>query len=194
MSALADLLADLSSGDESRAEAAVPSLVALGEEASTALMELSHSADADQRWWAIRTLAEIPQVRSEDLLPFLNDSVPEVRQAAALALIAHPDDCAIPGLIRALQDEDSMVAGLAGNALVKVGAASTPALITVLNEMPVSSQAARILALRALSELNDQRAIPSLMKVMDEESALLQYWAREGLERLGLNMVYMKPT
>jgi len=29
---------------------------------------------------------------------------------------------------------------------------------------------------------------------MDEESALLQYWASEGLERLGLNMVYIKPT
>jgi len=32
-----------------------------------------------------------------------------------------------------------------------------------------------------------------MMQVMDEDSALLQHWAKEGLERLGLDMVYMKP-
>jgi hypothetical protein len=32
-----------------------------------------------------------------------------------------------------------------------------------------------------------------MMKVMEEESSLLQYWAQEGLERLGLNMIYLKP-
>jgi hypothetical protein len=32
-----------------------------------------------------------------------------------------------------------------------------------------------------------------MMKAMDQESAALQYWAREGLEALGLDMVYMKP-
>jgi hypothetical protein len=28
---------------------------------------------------------------------------------------------------------------------------------------------------------------------MQEDSALLQHWAQEGLERLGLDMVYIKP-
>jgi hypothetical protein len=32
-----------------------------------------------------------------------------------------------------------------------------------------------------------------MMQVMEEESVLLQHWAREGLERLGLDMVYIKP-
>ena len=36
-------------------------------------------------------------------------------------------------------------------------------------------------------------AIPVMMQVMQEDSALLQHWAQEGLERLGLDMVYMKP-
>jgi HEAT repeat protein len=191
MNELDGLLADLLSGDETRAEAAVPQLAALGEPARSALLDLSHSADVDGRWWAVRTLAATPQTRTEDLLPFLSDSAPEVRQAAALALSAHPDESAIPALIRALRDEDSMVGSLAGNALVQVGTASVPSLLEVLNEAP---QAVRILALRALSELKDHRAIPAMMKVMDEESALLQYWAGEGLERLGLNMVYIKPT
>jgi HEAT repeat protein len=191
MNELDGLLADLLSGDETRAEAAVPGLVLLGEQARSALLDLSHSADVDGRWWIVRTLAATPQTRTEDLLPFLSDSAPEVRQAAALALSAHPGECAIPELIRALQDEDSMVGSLAGNALVQVGVASVPSLLEVLNEAP---QAVRILALRALSELKDHRAIPAMLKVMDEESALLQYWAAEGLERLGLNMVFMKPT
>jgi HEAT repeat protein len=47
--------------------------------------------------------------------------------------------------------------------------------------------------LRALSEIGDHRAIPVMMKSLSEESALLQYWAQEGLNRLGLNMVYIKP-
>jgi len=51
----------------------------------------------------------------------------------------------------------------------------------------------RILAMRALSEIRDHRAIPIMMKSLNEESALLQYWAQEGLNRLGLNMVYIKP-
>ena len=51
----------------------------------------------------------------------------------------------------------------------------------------------RIFALRALSEICDHRAIPIMMKSLSEESALLQYWAQEGLNRLGLNMVYIKP-
>ena len=191
MNELDGLLADLLSGDESRAEAAVPSLAALGDLARPALLDLSHSADVDHRWWAVRTLAETPQTSTEDLLPFLSDSAPEVRQAAALALSAHPDERAIPALVRALHDEDSMLGSLAGNALVQIGAASVPALLEVLNEAP---QAIRILALRALSEIKDHRAIPALLKARDEESALMQYWAGEGLERLGLNMVYIKPT
>ena len=32
-----------------------------------------------------------------------------------------------------------------------------------------------------------------MMKVMEEDSVLLQHWAKEGLERLGLDMVYIKP-
>lgn len=205
MNALDGLLADLLSGDEARAEAAVPGLAALGDQALPALLDLTHSAEVDQRWWAVRSLAATPQTRTEDLLPFLSDSAPEVRQAAALALSAHPDERAIPDLIRALHDEDSMVGSLAGNALVQVGAASVPALLEVLNEASVLTErsvalslpkgrSVRILALRALSELKDQRAIPAMLKARDEESALMRYWAGEGLERLGLNMVYMKPT
>lgn len=193
MASLTDLLNDLIGGNETRAEAAVPLLIELGEEAIPALMDLTRSADVDHRWWGLRVLAQSPHAPRPAgwLTPFLNDPAREVRQCAALGLALKPDESAVRPLVQALSDEDSMVASLAVNALVKIGSAAVPALIAVVQE---ASQSARIHALRALAEIRDQRAIPIMMKVMDEKSVLLQHWATEGLERLGLDMVYIKPV
>ena len=146
--------------------------------------------DADQRWWAVRTLAQSPQARTEWLLPLLDDSVPEVRQAAALGLCSHPDETAIRPLIQALSDADSLVSDLARNALVVIGKPAVPSLLEIQKDVP---QRARINALRALAEIADYSAVPTLMAALEEDSAMLQHWAEEGLERLGLNMVYLKP-
>ena len=191
--ALQELLHDLTSGNEARAETAVPALIELGEEALPALQELCRSADVDHRWWALRVLAQSPQAPAAWLVPFLNDPAREVRQCAALglALKPDPDGGVVQPLIQAISDPDSMVASLAVNALVKIGSASVPALIEVVKSAP---QAARIQALRALADIRDHRAIPIMMKVMEEDSALLQHWAKEGLDRLGLDMVYIKPV
>lgn len=191
MPELENLLADLTSEDESRAETAARALIALGDESIPALLDLSRSTDANRRWWAVRTLGESPHTRTEDLLPFLNDTAVEIRQAAALALGVRADESMIPALTRALRDEDSIVCSLVVNAFVKIGVPAVPALIEIANDAP---QMARVSALRALAEIKDYRAIPIMMKVMQEDSALLQHWAREGLERLGLNMVYIKPN
>ncbi len=186
-----DLLADLTSGDDSRAERAIPVLVELGEAAIPPLVELTRSDDSDTRWWGVCALAASPHTRTEDLIAHLSDSAPEVRAAAALALCSHPGEEAIPALIRTLADEDPLTAGLAGNALVRVAGSAVPSLLEVMQEAPAN---VRILALRALSEIRDHRAIPVMMKCLnDNESALLQYWAQQGLERLGLDMVYIKP-
>jgi HEAT repeat protein len=187
---LQDLLDDLVSGDEARAEKAVSSLIDLGQEAIPSLMDLTRSSDADRRWWGLRILVQSPHVQTEWLIPFLNDPAPEVRQCAALGLAARPDEAAIQPLIQVLSDENSMVGSLAMNALVKIGSAAVPSLIETVKNAP---QSARIHALRALAEIRDHRAIPVMMQVMGENSALLQHWAKEGLERLGLDMIYIKP-
>jgi HEAT repeat protein len=199
---LQSLLQDLISGDETRAENAVTALIELGQDAIPALQDLTQSPDVDSRWWALRTLAQSPLSRTEWLVPFLNDPAPEVRQCAALGLAAKPDDSAIQPLVQALSDEDGMVGSLAVNALVKIGKAAVPSLVETVKRRPETEgsvegsakQSARIHALRALAEIGDHRAIPVMMSVMDEDSALLQHWAKEGLERLGLNMVYIKPV
>ena len=145
----------------------------------------------DSRWWALRTLAQSPHCRTEWLVPFLSsDPAPEVRQCTALGLAGKPDESATQPLVHALSDEDNLVNSLAATALVKIGGAAVPALIEVVEN---GRQSARIHALRALAEIKDHRAIPIMMKVMGEDSALLQHWAKEGLDRLGLDMVYIKP-
>lgn len=184
------MLEDLTSGDEPLAEKAVPALIELGEEAIPTLLDLTNSADVDARWWALRTLAQSPLVRTEWLVPFLNDSAPEVRQCAALGLANKPDESATSQLVQALSDADTLVGNLAVKALVNIGKPAVPSLI---EKVKSASRSARILALRALVEISDPRAIPVMMQVMDEDSALLHHWAKEGLERLGLDMVYMKP-
>jgi HEAT repeat protein len=210
VSSLQDLLNDLTSGNETRAEKAVPALIELGEEAIPALLELTRSSEVDHRWWGLRVLAQSPSPsgtsrHAEWLVPFLKDPAREVRQCAALGLAIKPHESAIEPLVRALSDEDSMVSSLAVNALVKIGKAAVPSLIEVVKRVPDGSspadrvagsvsQSARIHALRALAEIKDHRAIPVMMKVMEEDSALLQHWAKEGLDRLGLDMVYMKPA
>ncbi len=191
MTALQDLINDLASGNEARAEKAVPSLIDLGEVAIPALMELTRSSNVDHRWWGLRILAQSPHCQANWLVPFLNDPAHEVRQCAALGLAIKPDENATQPLIQALNDEDSMVSSLAVNALVKIGKAAVPSLIEVVKS---ASQSARIHALRALAEIRDHRAIPIMMKVMEEDSALLQHWAKEGLDRLGLDMIYIKPV
>ena len=191
MNALQNLLTDLTSGDESRAERSVSALIELGDDAIPALLDLTKSPNSDSRWWALRALAQSPHSQTGWLIPFLDDSAPAVRQCAALGLMQKPDEAATQPLVGALNDGDAMVCNLAMHALIKIGKPAVPFLIEAVKE---ESQSVRIHALRALAEIRDPRAIPVLMQVMDEDSALLGHWAKEGLERLGLDMVYLRPV
>ena len=191
MNELQGLLSDLTSGDESRAERSVSALIELGEDAIPALLDLTKSPNADFRWWALRVLAASPHSSTGWLIRFLDDPAPEVRQCAALGLAEKADEVATESLVRAMNDEDAMVCNLAAHALVKIGKPAVPSLIEAVKG---ESQAVRIHAIRALAEIKDYRAIPVLMQASEEDSAALGYWAKEGLERLGLDMVYLKPV
>jgi HEAT repeat protein len=184
------LLADLTSGDEARAEDAAVRLAGAGEPILPALEPLLSSDTSDHRWWAVRTLGEMSSPRMDWLVRALGDGSAEVRAAAALALVAHPAEEAAPALVEALDDEDGIVSLLAVNALAAVGQSAVPAL---LDAFPQSSQRGKIQIMRAIAGLRDHRAIPLMMKAIEEDSAMLRYWAEDGIERLGLDMVYIKP-
>ena len=191
------LLADLISGDETLAEAAMNKLVALGEETFPALKDLLASPEADHRWWALSVLAQIETADVNWMLAALDDDSVEVRQCAALGLSVHPDEKSVSALIGALRDPDSMVSTLSANALIKIGAAAVPGLLAVLEENQLEKKslqikAARLGAIRALAAIADPRTVPAMMAALEEDSVFMQHWAETGLEKLGLDMVYMK--
>ena len=187
----ASLLKELTGGVDERAEAAARALARYGLEVLPALQELLHRPDPDLRWWATRALAEIddPQVVSL-LLESLQDPDALIRQCAALALRQQPSFQAVPGLAQALSDADRLLARLAADALITTGEGAVPALLEIMRHGP---QAARLEAVRALAGIGDPRAIPALFDALDEDSALMEYWAGEGLERMGVGMTFFMP-
>lgn len=190
MSDLDRLAAELTSGDDDRAESAAITLAKAGESALPALARLMDSHEVDQRWWAVRTIAAMERPDMALLSGRLKDEAAEVRAAAALALAAHPSESAVPDLVFALGDDDSLVSTLCVNALVAVGPACVPAL---LEAFQAEGRRGRIQIMRTLSAIKDHRAIAVMLKATEDDSAMLAYWAREGLDALGLSMVYLMP-
>lgn len=185
------LLADLTSGDDARAEAALYQLVRLGTAVQPALRKLAISPDPDQRWWAVSALGQMDEVDADILLAALGDDSVEVQQSAALGLTNHPYPKAVSALLGLLPNPNSILRSLAMNALIALGKDATPALIEFL-ETHQEKDAARVSAVRALASIGDYAAIPALMTALEEDSAFIQYWAEQGLQKLGLDMVYMK--
>ena len=100
-------LAELFSGDDERAEAVVAKITALPAKqraiVCTHLVAALESPRADQRWWATRALAALPDSQvAEPLLRCLRDEDVSVRQCAALGLRLHPDDSAVTALMMLL--------------------------------------------------------------------------------------------
>ena len=185
------ILIELTSGDDVRAEAVVPQVASLGETAVDSLLALLESPSSDNRWWATRALAVIDHSKAQDgLQRALGDDDPNVRQCSALSLRMNSTPSAIPALVNALHDSDRMVARLAADALVANGASAIPALS---QSMQASDTAVRMEAMRALAAIEDPDALHALFSALDDPSPLVCYWAEQGLERLGVGMVFFEP-
>jgi HEAT repeat protein len=204
---LVHILHDLTGGNDSLAEAAAQSLAGLPEEgqleAILALRALLASPEVDRRWWATRALAELPFAQTQSLLvQALKDCDPSVRQCAALGLRLQikrgpgwdpaPEtlETLLPVLLEGLNDPDPLAARLAADALTAIGEPVVPRLLELLNE---SQRAVQLLIVRSLAEIGDTRAIPALLAALDDDSCLMEYWANEGLEKMGLGMIYFFP-
>ena len=185
---LQDLLAILISGDDDRAESVVPQ-VAAHPEAIPALESYLQSPESDVRWWTIRTLAQMDVPPQDWLVKALDDESEEVRQCAILALTHHPTDSAISSLLHLVADPETVTANLAASALIAIGEPSVPLLLEFLEG---ASHTSSVEIIRALAGIGDPRAIPALMQAMEQDSPAMQYWAEQGLDRLGLGMVHMK--
>jgi HEAT repeat protein len=185
------ILNELTSGDDDRAEAVVPQVARLGEPAIYPLLALLDSPQSDRRWWATRALAVIDHPQAQNgIQRALEDHDPSVRQCAALGLRLCPTLSAISALVNALHDTDRLVARLAADALVAIGRVAIQALSIAIDS---PDPAVRIEAVRALAAIEDPQAIPALFTALDDPSPLVGYWAEQGLERLGVGMVFFKP-
>lgn len=191
MDDLEDLLSELRSGDDARAESSLPSFAELGEIALPPLLRQLNSESADERWWAAGALSLIHHPNaSEGLIQALKDSDPSVRQCAAFGLRQQPNPEAIPTLIHALGDSDRLLARLASDALAALRERATSPLTQALRSPDAR---VRIGAARALANLDDLSTIAPLFTALDDPSPMVSFWAEEGLQRLGLGMVYFEP-
>ena len=186
------LLSQLSCGEDEQAEQALSHLASWGSEAVKPLQERLSHPDAEVRWWAVRALAEVNDERIPALLAqALADPDKSVRWCAGLALRMRPSPEAGLALIGMLAEKDALTRRLAGDALAAIGSQAVPQL---LEAMQHGDQFVRIEAVRALAKIGDQSAIPALFEALEDDSALIEYWASEGLEKLGVGMVFYKPN
>ncbi|MCS6908113.1 MAG: HEAT repeat domain-containing protein [Anaerolineales bacterium] len=191
MSELEALLQQLIGGEDENAEKAALALAKFGEQALAPLLELANSADSDQRWWALRALAQIPSPQSKAaLIEALRDPEINVRQCAALGLRHQPTFDAVPTLLEALASSDKLLSRLAADALIAIGHQAVPDLILAVKN---SNPTVRLEAVRALALIGDPRAIPVLYSVLSEDSTFMEYWATEGLDRMGVGITYIQP-
>ncbi|MGA9191453.1 MAG: HEAT repeat domain-containing protein [Anaerolineales bacterium] len=192
MAELDQLLEDLSSEDEDRAQAAIPALSVHGPAAIEALTQLLDSPIADRRWWATYALSAFkaePEAQKA-IIRMLRDPDNAVQQCAALALKHNPSLDALSQLLVALHSKDRLTARLAGDALAALGAPAVPQLAEASKDpMP----AVRIEAVRALAEMRHPDAIGPLFKCIDDPSSVVTHWAEEGLDRLGIGMMFFNP-
>jgi HEAT repeat protein len=186
------LLAELTCGDDERAEEAAIAIGLQGRSAGEALTNLLENHDPDVRWWVVRALAEIRGgIVTALLIRSLNDSDQSVRHCAALAMRNRPDSAATSALIPLLSSQDRMLAHLARDALIAIGKDATPALLEVLEG---KHQPARLEAVRALALIGDYAAVSDLFKLLGSESAVMEYWANEGLQNMGIGMSFFEPS
>ncbi|MEP7359198.1 MAG: HEAT repeat domain-containing protein [Anaerolineales bacterium] len=181
------VLDELFSGDDARAEAALERVAA---EHLPALEAALAGPDLDARWWALAGLARIGGQRAgELLLAAASNGDPDLRAAAIYGLGRQP--AAIPLLIQTLGDPSEYLSRLAADALITLGAAAVAPLIEALAHSPLPRVRAN--ASRALALIADTRAIPALFHALEDDSSLVQHWADQGLERMGVGQVYFKP-
>ena len=133
------------------------------------------------------TLAQIP---TPDLIRALADSDPEVRAVAIYALGSRRDESAVTVLVNCLADPSSFLARTAADALIHIGSPALPALTDALKHQDAQ---ARGLAARALAHIKDPASIPALFNALEDDSAFVQYWADEGLDRMGVGQIYFNP-
>jgi HEAT repeat protein len=156
------------------------------------------SADPQMRQFVAYLLGQARDPRAiEPLIDALQDEHVGVRGAAANALGNIGDSAAIPYLQPLLRHANPQLVVWAAFALTKLGRDSFSVLETTLQSEDVDVRRSTILAFQ---QLGDQRAIPLLLELSDDQSRrfsgdiTLGEAAVRALVQLGYNVGHLPPT
>jgi len=185
------LLHELKVNDYEQIEQIHALLINYAEAALPVINELLNSTDSEKRALAISALSHLHHPASQPaLFHSLSDPDLLVRYSALLGLRRQPNPMALPALVRFLCEEDPLLARLATDALIALGEDSIPALAEILERQYPHG---RIEAARALASIDHEDVMQPLLKALGDRSTLVDYWAREGLNRRGLGLVFFSP-
>lgn len=134
--------------------------------------------------------SKLDQITTRDLIEFVNAEDEETRAAAIYALRTRSTADAVTALIAILSNPDSFLARTACDSLIYIGKTATPKLIEAFNDKNIQT---RGLVARALAHIKDESSIPALFNALNDDSMMVQYWADEALERMGVGQIYFKP-
>ena len=179
-------------GTEDDKEAAAERLMAAGVAALPDVRRALQSLEADVRWWAVRALAGIPGEKADVLLlGALEDADEDVRVCAILGLGERSLAAAVEPLLELLPAANSYVARHIGDALSKIG---EPAVGGLIQTLSADSPAVRVQAARALVRIESHAAIPALIAALDDPEPVVEHYAWEALQRMGVgSTVFFNP-
>lgn len=148
--------------------------------------------DDETRWWACCALASFDSAEAKDLLASCLDSNDlAIQLCAAKGLQITPSVSALARLIQLLFHDDALLRRLAGDALASLEFEASAELIKVLDSQ---DDYARIEAARALSIIQDPASINALFGQINDSSSVVNYWAEEALNAMGLGMRFFAPS
>ena len=185
------LLHELDVSDDEQVEQVHALIINYEESAIPVINDLLISTDSEKRALAISALSHLHHPASQPAL-FRGLSDPDliVRYSALLGLRRQPNPTTLPALVQFLCDVDPLLARLATDALIALGEDSILALVAILERQRPHG---RIEAARALASIDHEAVIQPLLKALGDRSTLVDYWAREGLNRRGLGLVFFSP-
>jgi HEAT repeat protein len=159
---------------------------------------LLSSSDSQLRQFVAYLLGQARDPRAiEPLIDALQDENVGVRGAAANALGNIGDSAAIPYLLPLLRNTNPQLVVWAAFALTKLGRDSFSVLETTLQSEDVDVRRSTILAFQ---QLGDQRAIPLLLELSNDQSrrfsgdTTLGEAAVRALVQLGYNIGHLPPS
>lgn len=187
---LTPLLVAIAEEDDEAAEGAILELINRNGMDCSPLLRLSQSANADQRWWAVRglaALAEADEANRAAVMPAIVDALSDpddaVRCVAALALGQLQAASAIPALVLLLAVPSGWVRGAAADALALMGEAAVPALGEALYD---PRDGIRVRAAYALRKICSPKSARWLFPALNDPNHLVHAYAYETLNQMGL--------